>query len=185
MKGPILKGPRVTLRPIKLSDAPTCVRWFRDSEVSQYMKQSLYKISLAKEKAYLKEVIKSDKEIVHAVIAEDGRYIGNVGTHLDSPFSKVAGFGIVIGDKRYWGRRYAGECIELLKKFVFEKLKYNRWRLIVFVENKRAIKVYKRAGFKTEGRLRQQSLSRVDGKFHDQYIMSILRQEYLKKKVKK
>lgn len=180
MKPPILQGPRVTLRPITLNDAPTFVRWFSDPAIVRYMLPAIYKISLAKEKEYIKNVLKNKTDLIFCIISETGEFIGSTGIHLDSPENKVAGFGIVIGDKKYWGKGYAGECIELLGDYVFNKLKYNRWRLTVFVENKKAVKAYLKAGFKKEGRIRQNMLSRVDNKFHDEYVMSILRAEWAK-----
>lgn len=182
MKGPILKGPRITLRPIKLADALNCVRWFRDPEVVRYISPAVYKMGLKKEKEYLKNIIKSRKDITYSIVAEDGKHIGNVGLHLDKKSIHNAGFGIVIGDKTYWGRGYAGECIKLLGNLAFKKFKINRWQLTVFKENKGAVKAYKKAGFKTEGVLRQVVKSRVDGKFHDEYVMSILSEEWGKKK---
>jgi RimJ/RimL family protein N-acetyltransferase len=182
MKGPILKGPRITLRPIRLSDATNWVRWFGDPEVAQYVSPNVYKISLKKEKEHLKDIIKRPKDITYSIIVEDGKHIGSVGLHLNPKSIYNAGFGIIIGDKSYWGRGYAGECIKLLGDLAFKKFKINRWQLTVFKENKKAIKAYKKAGFKTEGILRQTIKSRVDGKFHDEYIMSILKEEWKNKK---
>lgn len=181
MKGPILKGKRIILRPIAFEDAPVFVSWFKDPEVVQYMSPKIYKINLAEEKKYIKKVLKEKNELVYAILNKQKKLVGSVAIHLDSRMSNNAGFGIVIGDKTEWGKGYAGECINLLTDLVFKKLKINRLQLTVFVENKRAFKAYKKAGFKLEGRLREQVLSRVDGKYHDEYIMSILRSEWLKK----
>ena len=57
----ILKGPRVTLRPIKLSDAKDYVGWFRDKEVVKFLGNKLLNI---KEKGvrdyFIKEKAKKD-----------------------------------------------------------------------------------------------------------------------------
>jgi len=42
--------------------------------------------------------------------------------------------------------------------------------------NERALKVYRRLGFKEEGRLRQERF--VDGAYHDLIIMGLLREEW-------
>lgn len=176
---PILKGPHVTLRSVKLSDAPNFVRWFSDKEVCRYVHPGVYKINLAEEKKYLRKMSKSKTDWTYAITAEDGAHVGVTSAHLN-PLNKESGFGIIIGAKNYWGRGIAGECIRLLGDLVFNKLKYNRFHLRVIVENKRALTAYKKAGFKIEGRLREHLLSRVDEKFHDEYTMAILKKEWLK-----
>jgi [ribosomal protein S5]-alanine N-acetyltransferase len=182
MKSPILKGVRLTLGPVNVKYASYFVKCFKDPEVVRYLLPALYKISLKEEKKYLQNALKSKTEYIYLIWDENKNLIGCTGVHLDSAQSKVAGFGIVISDKKSWGKGYAGECIKLLGDFVFKRLKYNRWRLTVFVENKRAIKAYKKVGFKVEGRIRQAVLSRIDKRFHDEYVMSVLREEWLKKK---
>jgi len=180
MKNIILKGPRLTLRPIKLSDAADYVRWFKDKRVVLYMGESLYRISLAKEKEYIRAIQRKKDNLFFSIITEDGKHIGDTALHLNQS-NKRAGFGLLIGDKKYWGRGYAGECIKILGNFLFEKLKYNRFQLTTVVNNKRAVRAYKKAGFKTEGLLREFQWSRVEKKFNDEYTMSILRSEWLKK----
>lgn len=181
MKREILKGKKIILRPLELGDAPIFVRWFSDPEVVRYMLPKIYKISLAEEKKYIKKVIKEKNELVYAILNKQQKLVGSTAIHLDNKMGNSAGFGIVIGDKTEWGKGYAGECIKLLADLAFKKLKINRLQLTVIVENKRAIKAYKKAGFKLEGRLREQVLSRVDGKYHDEYVMSILRSEWKNK----
>ena len=147
------------MRPIKLADAPNCVRWFGDPEVAQYVSPAVYKIGLKKEREYLKNIIKSQKDITYSIMAEDGKHIGSAGLHLDKKSIQNAGFGIVIGDKSYWGKGYAGECIKLLGNLAFRKFKINRWSLTVLKKIKERLKPTK-AGFKTEGLLRQVVKSR-------------------------
>jgi len=181
MKKIILKGPRLTLRPVKLVDAPNFVRWFKDPEVARYIFPKLFRMSLFESKKYIKKALTHDDRLVYLIKAEDGNLVGITAVRLHSS-DFIANFEIIIGEKEYWGRGYAGECIKLIGDFVFKKLKYNRFELLVFVENKRAVKAYRKAGFKMEGQIRAKRLSRVDKKFHDEYMMSILRSEWLKKK---
>lgn len=181
MKKIVLKGSRLTLRPIKISDAPNFVRWFRDERVVLYLGESMYKITLAKEKEYIRKIQRKKDEFLFSIIAKDGHHIGSTALRLN-PLNKRAGLGLVIGDKEYWGQGYAGECIKILGGYLFKKLKYNRFELNVVVTNKRAIAAYKKAGFKKEGRLRRHLWSMIERKFNDQYTMSILRSEWLKNK---
>ena len=62
----------------------------------------------------------------------------------------------------------------------FETLNLNRIYLYVFETNLRAIHVYEKLGFATEGRLRQ-AIYR-NGRYSDALLMSMLRSEWNSKK---
>lgn len=179
MTKPILKGPRVTLRPIKLSDAPQYVRWFKDADAIKFMSIAP-DMTLAKEKKYIKGVM-ANKHDYNWSVEVDGKHIGSTEIIVD-PHGQDAIFGIFLGEKNEWGKGYASECLNLVCKFLFEKLKFNRLYLKVFVRNSRAVKTYRKFGFVKEGLLRQEKFLPRTGRFEDGYIMSILRSEWLKKK---
>jgi RimJ/RimL family protein N-acetyltransferase len=67
-------------------------------------------------------------------------------------------------------------------KYVFDKLKYNRFQLEVFLDNKAAAHVYKKMGLKIEGIRRKYAFNKVTKRLEDEAIMSILRGEWLEKK---
>ena len=178
MKVPILKGPRIVLRPLKVSDASNYVRWFRDKEVVQYFNQYVWRITLEKEKSAIRKLQRNKKEPTWAIEVE-GRHIGGTGIVLNVE-DKTGSWGIVIGEKDEWGKGYAGEIINLCAKYFFEKLKGERFELQVEMENKRAIKAYEKAGFKFDGVLRSIKYSKVLKRRIDNGVMSILRDEWSK-----
>ncbi|MDU7477465.1 MAG: GNAT family protein, partial [Paenibacillus macerans] len=71
---------------------------------------------------------------------------------------------------------YGREAIELMKRFVFERLNLNRLELEVLDFNERAYRCYLGCGFKEEGRLRQKEFK--NGKYSDLIIMSVLVEEF-------
>lgn len=84
--------------------------------------------------------------------------------------------GIFIGDKNYWNKGYGTDAMRILIRFIFEQMNINKIKLNVYEFNPRAVRCYEKCGFKKEGTLRQEIFR--DGKYYDQYIMSILREEY-------
>ena len=66
--------------------------------------------------------------------------------------------------------------MRILIRFIFEQMNINKIKLNVYEFNKRAIRCYEKCGFKKEGTLRKEIFK--DGKYYDQYIMSILEEEY-------
>ncbi|WP_404451769.1 GNAT family N-acetyltransferase [Virgibacillus necropolis] len=85
---------------------------------------------------------------------------------------------ISIFDKEFWGDGYGTEAMSLLLEFGFDILNLHRIGLDVFAFNDRAIKSYKKLGFKQEGIIRDELF--YDGKFHDSILMGVLRKEYRK-----
>jgi RimJ/RimL family protein N-acetyltransferase len=172
----ILKGDGFILRPIKMADASNWAKWSKDKKTVQYT--SIVPLSLPKEKEWIKKTIKNKTDFTFGVVLDDGTHIGGAGLHF-YPTHQKAMLGIVIGDPKYHDKGYGTKIVKILLKFGFEKLKLNKIELTVFVKNPRAQKVYRRCGFKKEGLLRDH-VSKY-GKFHDEYIMGILKSEYFKK----
>ncbi len=71
------------------------------------------------------------------------------------------------------------ELITALIKYAFEVVKANRFWLDVFTDNERAVHLYNKLGMVHEGTLRQ-SYKDYSGKYRDQMIFSILKDEYVK-----
>jgi len=180
MKGPILKGPRITLRPLKLSDAPNYVRWFSDKNVIKYLALQ-EPITLKEECKYIKNLTRDKSHINYAIINEEKKHIGSAGFNGINKKDKRAAFGIFIGEKDQWGKGYAGECIKLLANYLFKKLKFNRFELEASVANTRGVKAYKKAGFVLEGVRRKWHFNKITRKFEDVAFMGILREDWLKK----
>jgi len=178
MKGTILKSKRIILRPIKLSDAESFCRWMNDKEVVKYL---LFQsgIKLKEELKWIRKQRQNKNGITWSMENEEGNLIGNTCLELDEK-NKVANLGIVIGEKKQWGKGYAGEVLELLKNYVFKKLKYNRFELDYRMDNKRAERVYLKSGFRKEGVKKKNHFNLVTKKYEDTGFMSMLKEEYLK-----
>ena len=74
------------------------------------------------------------------------------------------------------GKGYGRQCLQLVKQYSFQTIKFHRLWLDVFEDNQRAIHVYKSEGFKEEGKLRDAIKS--DEGFRTLIILSILENEY-------
>lgn len=176
----VLKGKKVILRPLSLKDAKRFCDWLGDTEVTKFLTiHNMPKPSLAEEKAWIKKARIAKKQISFAVDSIDGTHIGSCSMRNIDSWNKNAELGIMIGDKKYWGQGFGTEAMSLLVKYGFDKLKLNSIYLHYIAFNVRALKSYKKVGFRVTGRYRQHVYS--DGHFHDSMVMDILREEYLKK----
>jgi len=181
MKVPILKGQKVILRMAKIADVKEYIRILDDEKVSRFLNYH-YKTKNRKNESekWVKEVLFDPGQALWTITVGN-KIIGNTTLRFVNNCRK-ANLGIVIGGEEYWGKGYGTETICLVINYLFKKLKFNRLDLLVHCDNKRGIKLYNKIGFKKEGKMRQSALSRDGKKFVDQYVMSILREEWLKKK---
>lgn len=179
MKTPTLNGQRVTLRPVTLHDGIFFVSYFKDKEVTRYLERQK-PLSIKEENAWIRSLRKNTSEYVWTIVIDKNKVIGNTALRLKDQ-NKIVNFGLLIGDKQEWGKGYAGEVLEVLMRFAFEKLKYNRFELEVRSDNKRGLRAYKKAGLKIEGKRREAKLDRSTGEFKDMLFMSILREEWIKR----
>ena len=92
-----------------------------------------------------------------------------------------AEYAIFIGEETARGRGIGSEAARLMMDYGFRQLGLNRIYLYVFASNARAIASYRSAGFREEGRLRENYRCK-DGNFADVLMMSILRSEWLEKR---
>lgn len=73
--------------------------------------------------------------------------IGTTALTLEAFNSKSADFGILIGDKDFWGQGLCQEILDALCKIAFEQMGLERLSLRVFQEHIAAQKCYERCGF--------------------------------------
>ena len=90
--------------------------------------------------------------------------------------------GIVIGEKAWWNRGNGQRAIELLLDYGFNLLNLNSIMLGVIAFNERAIRCYRKVGFREIGRRRQARV--INGKKYDVILMDILAEEFTSSYVK-
>ncbi len=176
MKKIILKSKFITLRPFKLLDAPIFYRWFQDKEVIKFLMAPPPK-NVQEEIKFVRKCQRRKNGCNFAVINEAGKLIGSVGIGFNKD-DGTATLGILIGEKKEWGKGYATEALHLLIKLAFSDKRIHRVQLQTSTDNKRALLTYKKVGFKPEGVLRQATYNPVLKRFDDDVVMSILRREW-------
>jgi RimJ/RimL family protein N-acetyltransferase len=170
----MIAGKRIVLRAWERSDLETFVRWFNDPEVTQYIGNAFPSLSMDQEIRFYEDGL--DNKHRYCIVTKAGVLIGNCSLNRVDAVHRHAEVGIVLGEKDYWGQGYGREALALLQEIAFEGLGLNRIFLLVIDFNERGQRCYRAAGFREEGRLRQDRF--VRGRFHDMLIMSVLAEEY-------
>lgn len=180
MKNPFWVGKRIYFRGIEKSDlGKNYFQWFNDQDVTRYMYNGMFPNTAKRMKEFYQEVL-AQKHIVFAIVdKKTQQHIGNIGIHRISWRDGIGEYGIIIGEKKFHGKGYGEEATRMILDYIFKRVGLRRVWLGVHAGHVRAVAIYKKIGFKMEGRLRKEILT--DGHWHDRIIMGILKDEYLKR----
>lgn len=85
--------------------------------------------------------------------------------------------GLGIGERDFWSKGYGTDMMKLCLRYAFLELGLQRVSLGLHAYNTRALRSYEKAGFRLEGRTRQDVFR--EGKHTDTLWMGILREEWL------
>ncbi len=177
-KPEFVRGSRVYLRPLEREDLNArYLGWLNDPEVTRHMETGTFPTTARDLEKFYEEVTGSRRQVILAVVDQkSGQHIGNVKLGPIHWIHRCATFGIMIGDKKFWGKGVGLEATRLAVEYGFGRLNLRRIDLGVFADHDAAVRCYEKAGFKVEGRMRESLFQ--DGKYVDRLWMAILRSEY-------
>ncbi|NOX58112.1 MAG: GNAT family N-acetyltransferase [Planctomycetes bacterium] len=169
-------GQHLYFRAIEPADADTIIAWRNDPEQWRTLGE-ISPLNRIREIEFIEKLYKPGEDIVLGIaLRKDDRFVGMCGLHAIQPIAHSATFGILIGETTDQGKGYGTEATQLMVRYGFEELNLNRIELCVFAKNKMGHNVYKRAGFKDEGLMREAYYR--NGKYHDVLHMAVLKREW-------
>ncbi|WP_454052026.1 GNAT family N-acetyltransferase [Clostridium sp. Marseille-Q7071] len=171
-------GEKVKLREYRKEDIKKAQEYMNDGEIRGLLAPNIpYPYTYEDEVKWF-EGLSANKDLYNFAIEtlNDKKYIGGCGINNIDWKNSVATVGIFIGDKSYLGKGYGTDAMKVLINFIFEEMNINKIKLNVYSFNERAVKSYEKCGFKKEGLLRKEIFRH--GKYHDEVVMGILREEY-------
>ena len=104
---------------------------------------------------------------------KDGTKIGHVGGFMHGRISKEIGFALVPSER---GKGYGTEAIQMMVDYLFLKRDFVRIQAPAATGNIASQKALEKAGFSKEGLMRKSWYAK--GEYLDQYLYSILREEW-------
>jgi len=108
-------------------------------------------------------------------LASTKKVIGSIGLVGINTRTKTAEIGLGLSPL-YWGKGHIFEALAKALHFFFEELGMERIWGVTHHENNQVLRLYKTAGFKIEGQLRDFYYN-FDGSRHDATIFALLRRE--------
>ena len=144
---------KIRLRGIEPSDAAHFIQWNLNSERARHLDFVWPPTSDASVQAWAEERSKRklEHDAFHWVIEnQDGEPAGSISTHNCNPRYGTFTYGIDVAPE-HQRKGYACEAIQLVLRYYFEELRYQKVTVAVHSDNESSIKLHDRLGFQREG----------------------------------
>ncbi len=170
-----ITGKNIYLSPIHMADVEQFTQWINDLDVTINLSVSPGIFTIEKEREALEKLGKDGYHFSIIHLHQD-ELIGICGLLDVNHINRTAEAGIFIGNKKYWNKGYGTEAMNALLDYAFNLLNLNSIFLRVHAFNQRAVKCYRKCGFKEIGIRREAYIA--GGKKYDQLYMDILAREF-------
>jgi RimJ/RimL family protein N-acetyltransferase len=77
---------------------------------------------------------------------------------------------------QYWRKGYATEAIQIVLRYFFDELRYQKVNVHIYDFNSGSIELHRRLGFQEEGRLRR--MGYTQGQHYDWLLLGMTREEF-------
>lgn len=181
MEKPFIEGKTFYLRALEESDLDgPYLKWLRDPEVTRYMTAGLFPQTKKDLRSFYEKAVLDRNAVYFAIIdKKTNKHIGNVKLDKIDQINRRCEFGILIGDKKYWGKGLCHEVTKLVVEYAFTKLNLRKVCTATVEENKAAAKCYKSVGFKVEGVLREMHHDHTTNKYVNHVVFGLLKREFV------
>ena len=173
------EGRQIRLRPIRKNDLEKTILWRNDLVLQEYVLGIRFPVTERMEEKWY-ESIADDPSRTRMVFAIEriasAEIIGI--THLNQIdwITRLAYFGIYIGDSTNRGMGMGSEAMDILFRYGFDCLNLRKICLQVVEYNESALRLYRKYGFKEEGRLREQCY--LEGRYYDVVMMALFADDF-------
>ena len=172
---PVLKTARLTLRPIRMSDAHALFPIFSDADTMQHWSHApLIHIEEMQMRIAHNLPPQSKAGFSFAITRDGERALGWINFYNEH--HAIAGLGYILAREQR-GQGLVGEAVEAMLDHGFKTLKLHRVYLDIDPQNEPSVAVAERAGFRREG-LFKKSFFR-DGEYLDSVFYAMLFEEWL------
>jgi RimJ/RimL family protein N-acetyltransferase len=170
-----LRGERVRLVPAEPSaHMENALRWMNDPDVTTTLDVNAG-VTRRQEEAFFDRIASQRENELHwAIETEDLGHVGFIALQQINWRARSALGGLVLGDRRAWGRGFATDAVRVRTRFAFEQLGLHR--VEGHTINPAMRRVYEKCGYRHEGVARQKLWR--DGRWHDADLYAILDADY-------
>ena len=178
---PVLKGEGIYLDPFRVDDiTEEYINWLNDPEVNHFLDVRFVHQTRETVIAYVNSYYRDTEKYIWAIkLLSDRTIIGTITLALINRFYNSGGIGIMIGNKKYWGKGAASEALNLVMEYAFDSLGLHRLFAHNVTLNLQSNFLLRKAGFFHEGTARQAyRLDPRSSTYVDGFDFSILADEW-------
>lgn len=173
----MLKGERVTLRPVREADLEPF--WLLHTDIAN--RGPFYPHNVLSEPTFRKQFAETGfwtrEEGTLLITTPDGRMVGSIEWFPTVRYLSEVELSYQLFDRADDGRGYVSEAVGLLVTYLFRNKTINRIRLIIHPGNAGSQRVAEKNGFQLEGVMRGAWLS--GGRYQDVQVWSILHDDVI------
>jgi diamine N-acetyltransferase len=171
-----VRGKQVGLGPWLDEYLDQWVQAIQDPQLSLWNEGAFLMSTRDKEAAHFEQTIKSGGVNFAIFALPEVKLIGLSGIMRVNLRDQNGVLGISIFDNDYWGKGYGTEAVKLTVDYAFRFLNLHTVQLTTGSFNERAMRAYRKAGFKPMGRWRE--AQQFAGKRYDEVYMDCLVSEF-------
>lgn len=172
----MLHGDEITLRPMRESDLDRFYEFHQDiSNRGRYFPIGVMAEPVLR-KRFGETGFWQDDEGMLLMVDEDDKLVGHIEFFQTVSYLDELELSYHIYSGEYMGRGIATEAVRLLTKYLFDRKKNNRIRLIIHPDNAGSRKVAEKCGYQHEGTARGAWFHR--GRNQDVEVYALLREEF-------
>ena len=163
------------IRKLNNSDALGMLEWMHDPEISSHFRTDFSRMTKKDVQKFILDAQNFHQYRHYAIVDDEDKYLGTISLKEIDLVNMKAEYAIVLR-KEAMGKGVAYHASKMILRIAFQELGLNKVYLNVLSNNKRAIELYERLGFKFEGCFRQELL--INGKFEDLNWYAIIKESY-------
>lgn len=152
-------------------------KWLNDTDVTALMDKGHTVNTVEAQLAFFKKMDASPTDMVLAICDDEtGTHIGTTALHSIDRDKGTAQFGIIIGEKQYWGRGIGSGAWALVVQYGFEQLGLTMITTMIFAENEASHHIARKMGFTVKEVLKD-FIKKPDGA-HDYVVLTLTRDNW-------
>lgn len=148
-----IQGEQIYLRsPTETDVQGRWWQWLNDPDVTAHMNKGQVVNTMQRQMEFFNKMKSSDSDCVFAICcSQTHQHIGTTAIHnihMDGGL-KVGSFGILIGEKNFWGKGIGSEVWTLVITEAFDNLNLDAIHTKIFSSNVASLRIAEKVGFKT------------------------------------
>lgn len=172
------QGKLIRLRALETADAAIFFAWNQDSDMTRHIDWLWPPASLASQQRWVERATTQEPSDVLFLVMEslNGEVVGMISTHECDRRCGTFSYGVAVRAE-HQRKGYAREAIQMLLRYYFQELRYQKVTAHVHSNNAASIELHEQLGFLKEGCIRRMIYSA--GQYYDDWVYGMTIEEFV------